>query len=254
MSPSSLDLPWAISLTFKGLNHCVDQRELFGTDTKFSLFRPPFAWPEGLTFSPPPPLSIGEKNRSFKGLNLLNSFSSLSSLRDKRGRRSWQVGPPCQRLSLGPIGSFLLIRLLNGFGSHEPHIKVRCGSYRPSIRITKGSAERFSAVFKSWLTSCMRLLLMSQSHWTWVPFVRFSLNRPHPFLFFFFFSLCLWLMGPTLSVGLFTIPGVHPRWSVAFALLPQLCASYCASRTCFIFIKLNIWRYVVYFISKFMVF
>ena len=108
-SPSSLDPPWAINLIFRSLNHCVDQRELSGTDIKFSLFRPPFAWPEGLTSSPFPLLSIGEKNRSFRGVYYSISFYSLSSGLFKGRRRSWQVGSTVSDTGLNQSGLIFMV-------------------------------------------------------------------------------------------------------------------------------------------------
>ena len=84
------------------------------------------------------------------------------------------------------------------------------------------------------------------------------MNREYlifPLLFFQrnpYFSLCF--VGPIQSVHLSKLPSLHPGWFSVFAMLPQLCVPRNTPRTCSIFIKLNIWRFLMFFISKFMVF
>ena len=105
-SPPSLDYSWTFKLNLEGVHHCIDLEELFGTGDQFSLFTPPSASPRGSPLSHFSSLSFGEKNWSFKGLNPLNSFSSLSSVLSKGRRDDWQRGVRCQCLKTQPIVLF----------------------------------------------------------------------------------------------------------------------------------------------------
>jgi len=68
-SPSPLECSEHINLTCDRVYHHIDQEELIGTDSYFSLFESLFAPLIGSFLSPSSLLSIGEKNRFFKGLD-----------------------------------------------------------------------------------------------------------------------------------------------------------------------------------------
>jgi len=254
VSPLLLDLSWTFNLNFERVYHCIGLEGPFGTGDQFSLFWHSFASSKGSPSSPFSSLLLGEKNCLSKGLDWPNSFSSLSFTRAEGRRRSWQVGPPCQWLILEPMGSFVLIQLLCRFGAYEPYRKDRCGLCKTGSRITKGSISlgfKLSAPLKE---ICLRAAYMSLCDCVWVPLVRLTEAPNHEPAFSFNYLSVSLTCGSHLSASLFNVPNSYPGQLNTFAMLLCLCVPRNTSRSCFIFIKLNIWRYVAYFISKFMVF
>ena len=142
---------------------------------------------------------------------------------------------------------------------YEPCREFEYGSHEPSACITKGSIalslksdlNRSSFWLVYGLRDTISTVSGTQHHLKFI-------NRAHvPFPSFIFqrnsFSLSGW-WAPHVSLPVKQSPICTQICLVPFAMLPQLCVPRNIPRPCFIFIKLNIWRYVAYFISKFMVF
>ena len=147
-----------------------------------------------------------------------------------------------------------LILRLYGVGAYRSCRSLPCSSREPSVRKRRGHLHYVlnSAPFLG--LSYLRAVYISLSHWIIGPTCQSSLNRLHfSFLFHFLFPLPL-THRSHLSASLFVIPRMHPAWSWTLAKCPQLCVLHYTSRTCFIFKKLYVLRFSVYFISKFMVF
>ena len=130
------------------------------------------------------------------------------------------------------------------------HVNQACAKRRGRIGWVLNSAP-FSSLFR------IGVAHVNQADWAWGPHVRLS-DGPHQWTRIFLFFLFYWLLsltgGPYTSAEEFNVPRLHPDRSWTFAKCPQLCVPHCTSRTCFIFIKLYVLRFSVYFISKFMVF